>query len=465
MLREGFDVNNVCVIVPLRSTQSGILLEQTIGRGLRLMWRGNPEIDELKAENRRAMQEHKQATNFFDVLSIVEHPAFREFYDDLISEGLMGEEDDPKREMEPKGDLETVGLKENYEQYDFRLPFVVDESAQQMKNIKINIDELRPFSMPYESLIKMVPERETWIDKNVENGVNAGFYEVTTGVFRSSSYNDYISRLTNHIVEKLSAQVDKLGRSKNAGGYPGLMVGNVEIAGAIDKYIRHRLFNREINPAEGKNWKVLLFEEVMNHIKGQLVTQIIKAQEEVETVGETKVIFTAFSSVDKITVREKYCIQPVKCIYEKCPYPSNKGIFERDFMEFCDRDGEVDAFCKVIENRHTFARFRYIRDDGMPAEYIPDFVVRLGNDCYLVETKAQNQTSQPNVLRKKRAAVRWVEKINMLKPEVREDLTWHYAMLPDKMFYDWRKKNASVRDMLEYAELKNIDAESRGSLF
>ena len=465
MLREGFDVNNVCVIVPLRSTQSGILLEQTIGRGLRLMWRGNPEIDELKAENRRAMQEHKQATNFFDVLSIVEHPAFREFYDDLISDGLMGEEVDPKREMEPKGDLETVGLKENYEQYDFRLPFVVDESAQQMKKIKININELKPFGVPYESLIKMVPERETWIDKEVVNGVNAGFFEVTTGVFRSSSYNDYMSRLTNHIVEKLSAQVDKLGRSKNAGGYPGLMVGNVEIAGAIDKYIRHRLFNREINPAEGKNWKVLLFEEVMNHIKGQLVTQITKAQEEVETVGETKVIFTAFSSVDKITERENYCIQPVKCIYEKCPYPSNKGIFERDFMEFCDRDGEVDAFCKVIENRHTFARFRYIRDDGMPAEYIPDFVVRLGNDCYLVETKAQNQTSQPNVVRKKRAAVRWVEKINMLKPETRENLTWHYAMLPDKMFYDWRKKNASVRDMLEYAELKNVESEGSGRLF
>jgi type III restriction enzyme len=32
MLREGFDVNNVCVIVPLRSSASSILLEQTIGR-------------------------------------------------------------------------------------------------------------------------------------------------------------------------------------------------------------------------------------------------------------------------------------------------------------------------------------------------------------------------------------------------------------------------------------------------
>ena len=33
MLREGFDVNNICVIVPLRSSQASILLEQTVGRG------------------------------------------------------------------------------------------------------------------------------------------------------------------------------------------------------------------------------------------------------------------------------------------------------------------------------------------------------------------------------------------------------------------------------------------------
>ena len=37
MLREGFDVNNICVIVPLRASNAPILLEQLIGRGLRLM--------------------------------------------------------------------------------------------------------------------------------------------------------------------------------------------------------------------------------------------------------------------------------------------------------------------------------------------------------------------------------------------------------------------------------------------
>ena len=51
MLREGFDVNNICVIVPLRSSQAQILLEQTIGRGLRLMWRDD-EYTDLKRENR-----------------------------------------------------------------------------------------------------------------------------------------------------------------------------------------------------------------------------------------------------------------------------------------------------------------------------------------------------------------------------------------------------------------------------
>jgi type III restriction enzyme len=55
MLREGFDVNNICVIVPLRTTGAKILLEQTVGRGLRLMWRGN-EFDDQKRENRERIR-------------------------------------------------------------------------------------------------------------------------------------------------------------------------------------------------------------------------------------------------------------------------------------------------------------------------------------------------------------------------------------------------------------------------
>ncbi len=74
MLREGFDVNNICVIVPLRSSQANILLEQIVGRGLRLMWRGEEVYAEMRRQNRELFDKGQEPKNLIDVLSIVEHP-------------------------------------------------------------------------------------------------------------------------------------------------------------------------------------------------------------------------------------------------------------------------------------------------------------------------------------------------------------------------------------------------------
>ena len=88
MLREGFDVNNICVIVPLRASNAPILLEQTIGRGLRLMWR-EPEYASIKLEDRkRVLVLHKEPKTYIDMLSIIEHPAFIKFDNELIEGGL-----------------------------------------------------------------------------------------------------------------------------------------------------------------------------------------------------------------------------------------------------------------------------------------------------------------------------------------------------------------------------------------
>ena len=76
--------------MPLRASTSGILLEQTIGRGLRLMWRGE-DFEDIKTENRvNILQKKKPPVNYYDILSIIEHPAFIAFYDDLIAEGGAG---------------------------------------------------------------------------------------------------------------------------------------------------------------------------------------------------------------------------------------------------------------------------------------------------------------------------------------------------------------------------------------
>lgn len=51
MLKEGWDVSNLYTIVPLRAADAPILIEQSIGRGLRLPYGGKrtgvDEVDKL----------------------------------------------------------------------------------------------------------------------------------------------------------------------------------------------------------------------------------------------------------------------------------------------------------------------------------------------------------------------------------------------------------------------------------
>ncbi len=64
-------------------------------------------------------------------------------------------------------------------------------------------------------------------------------------------------------------------------------------------------------------------------------------------VSKAVVIKKYFSEVPSLRMREKYCLDIEKTIYEKQSYPSNKGGFEKAFMEFCDTDTNVLAFIKV----------------------------------------------------------------------------------------------------------------------
>lgn len=468
MLREGFDVNNICVIVPLRSTTSNILLEQTIGRGLRLMWRGDSKIDELKRENRhRILEEKRTATNYFDVLSIVEHPAFREFYQQLIDEGVVGVDDgdDNGGSTNAKGDLIKSELKPDYEKYDFRIPAIVQEATEIMKSPHFDVANLKPYRIPLTELQKLVPENEQWISTEVTEKTHFGDFDVVSGVFQATSYNDYLMRITNRVIEKFSTPVEKVSKHRSSNDLPAIAIDQTAVARLTDTYIRQQLFGEPVDPSLPEVWKVLRLAPIIDHISSQLSEMLLKAQEETEVDSEAEVIFNALSSVHRIMVRENYCLEPVKCIYEKLPYPSNKGLYEKEFCEFCDNDGEVSAFCKVQERKHTFLSFRYVREDGLPSNYFPDFLVRFDDDIFLVETKAQDNLSNENVQRKQRSACRWAEQINKLPLDKREGKTWHYAILGDDTFATWKNRGATLRDILNFAELRNNSVKNSGRLF
>jgi type III restriction enzyme len=152
-------------------------------------------------------------------------------------------------------------------------------------------------------------------------------------------------------------------------------------------------------------------------------------------------------------MREKYCLDIVKTIYERQSYPSNKGGFEKSFMDFCDTDSNVVAFIKVNENYHTFARVTYVRADGMLASYSPDFVVKTKDKIFIVETKAQDNISQENVKLKQLATVDWIDRVNQLNPDDRMNAAWEYVLLGEQTFESLKDQGASIPEIFEYVKI------------
>ena len=462
MLREGFDVNNICVIVPLRSTQAQILLEQTIGRGLRLMWRG-VEYAEVKAENRKLIRQGKEPSSLIDVLSIIEHPAFMEFYAELMKEGLVGEMTDEAPDGGATGDLISVGLREWYQEFDIGIPFILEEEEETVSRKDIPLEELAPFvGFTFTQLKNLVGKGDKFTSHDVETGRMFGDYRVDGGIMTATGYNDYIARLVNRVSLMLSVPLTKRGYA-NENKFPYMQIEKPKLAGLADRYIRQRLFGGEFAPLEDENWRLLLLDPVATHVVTQLARAIMAA-EEICIEGETVVNHRYLSEVANLSMRGSFSVEVVKCIYPRLPYPSQSGILEKNFILWADADSTVDAFCKINEQRHHFTRLRYLKDDGLPAFYSPDFIVRSEDCIYLVETKAKGQVSHPNVQRKKMAAVNWCANINRLSAEKRANREWHYVLLSEVTFYEWRDKNARMAEMLDFARLREQAGAVQASL-
>jgi type III restriction enzyme len=462
MLREGFDVNNICVIVPLRTAGSDILLEQIIGRGLRLMWRGG-EHEEIKAENRKlVLQEKRPPKNYLDILSIIDHPNFDEFYKKFVEDATLIETTtQPKSSGEVLGDLCNLQLKDGYEKFDMFFPVIVRDCEEEIISKPLNWQKLGQFSgFSFPQLKQFVKKNQNaFISNELTVGTQFGKYTVSPDILNASGYNDYLGRIIYLVANTWETNI---GRRKEV--YPVMAFNQVQLAGSIDKYIRKRLFKDidEFDPLEDDNWQVLKLEDVVRFIVKELSNLIFEMQQNTE-ISEAEVEKIWFSSVPRLKVRESFVIPVVKSIFDRLPFPSSQGGLEKAFIEFCDNDSQVEQFIKIREYDHIFAFINYVREDGMIRRYFPDFMVKVENDIYLVETKAQKDESNYNVRSKKRSALKWCEKINALKPEVRMDCKWTYCLVSDDLFYRMKENNADIVDLLEYAAIK-MDASTAENL-
>jgi type III restriction enzyme len=440
------------VIVPLRSSQAQILLEQTIGRGLRLMWR-DPEYADIKRENRERINGGEEPGSLIDILSIVEHPAFQAFYDDLIAEGLVGKTGDV--DGSSTGDLIASELRDGYQRFDFAIPFILRDADENLDHLPIDIASLDIFrAMTRTQLSGMLGKGDTFTSQDLQSSTLFGDYRVDGAVMDVSGYNEFLSRLTRRIGQALSQPLPAKGnRVAEHLAMPYLQVNTAALATALDEFIREYLFGESFEPFEDEGWRVLLLRPVIEHIIKVFALALVRAEDRT-IVGDIEVRHRRLSEVPKLMVRESASLIVSKCIYERLPYPTRSGGLERAFIEWAGVDSSIEAFCKLNENRHDFVRLRYVKEDGLPAFYFPDFLARTADAIYLTETKSQQQTTHPNVQRKLKAAAAWCERINDLPPELRGDRTWHYALVGESVFHDWRKNGARLGELLAFSRVR-----------
>ena len=361
----------------------------------------------------------------------------------------------------PVGDLISVGLKENYQDYDLFWPLIIKEQEEELEPSVIDIDKLAPFTdFTYEQLRDILAKPgESFISHDVLVGTQFGKYEVKADLCNAQSYNEYLQK----ILRIVTTRFDKTGRN-SVRQLPTMQINQQEIIRTIDTYIRIKLFSHPFDPFENYNWKILLHNEgvATQHIVREITKAIYYMQEQINVI-EAIVDKLFFSTVSTLRIRESFSLELEKTIYERVGYPSNKGGFEKAFMEYLDGDADVNSFIKINESRHGFASIYYIRQDGLLATYHPDFMVCTCSHIYIIETKGQEQVHNKNVRQKQLATIEWCKKINQLRPGDRMNRTWEYVLLGENDFYSLHRNGANLTEMCELHKVS--ESAAKGELF
>jgi len=413
------------------------------------------EYQDEKKENRDKILKLKESPNsYLDVLSIIEHPAFMEFYDREL-EGDYGVDENEPKEGHSTGDIVKVSLKENYKKYDLYFIDILQEANEEIEIDDIDIYRLEPLtSYSLEKLKSFTPKGEIFYSEEMTLRTQFGTYNVDVNIFNATHYQEYLQKLMDIVLNK--KQTIK-NRTKKL---PILQIYQSKIIQFIDMYIRIKLFNQFFDPMEEINFKVLLNRVVTEHIIkvfSKVIYDIQLNNKQIPAVIKKNY----FSSLKEFNYRKNYLLNLTKTIYTQTPYPTNKGNFEKEFLKFLDRDSKVLKFIKIMEFKHQFAKIKYFRSDGLIASYYPDFLVESDKDFLIIETKANKDIQNQNVLNKQKATIDYVNMINNLDENLRDNKTWKYLLLSDDDFYSLSKNGADIEDIIKNCEFNEMIVRDR----
>jgi len=402
MLREGWDVQNVTVIVGLRpfTAKANILPEQTLGRGLRLMFRG-------------------EGTGYQERVDVIGTGKFMELVDQLEKD------EDLKLEQFQLGKDHLV------------IQTIAPDPAKADRDIEI--PTLTPILVRKKTLAEEIAALDVTRFGVIPEGIKAGSAEEKT--FRYEGY-DVISMAK--IFEREYRLPEAQTVQEVIGYYARRIAQEIKLptqfaslAPKIREYFARVAFGRPVD-LEQKEMIGPISSNVAQYMTLNAFGKALRAlvvEEQTPRLGAARRLSETppFPWSRERSRAAKTVFNLAAC--------ANK--FELAFARFLEQAEDVAAFAKLpsqfgfaIEYTDSAASLRY---------YEPDFVAVLSSGVHhLIETKGQEDV---DVAHKDRAAVLWCENASALTTRI-----WRYLKVPQVGF---EKLQPSA-----FAELQVFEAEA-----
>jgi len=388
MLREGWDVRNVTVVLGLRpfTAKAEILPEQVIGRGLRLMTQVSPD--------RTQTLEVLGNPNLLNVLRT-----------QLETEGVGV----ASTRADPPPPVIIAPIKERIV-YDISIPITklsLWHNIRKLSDLRIEdleaIYDQEELSEPFRVRLKLeFATTETEVHQAV---IGAGELPPIQGLLAS---------ITNKVIEraKLTNQFAEL--------YP-----------VVREYVTMRCFGREVDLDNDVVRSHLSRIELQEGIAKYLARKIAEL-----TVERREIEFerTDFHLSETKPFSWRRNLPPLEAKKTVFNYVATYNDFERRFAEFLDQAPDVLRFASLAttEQGESGTRFRvdYLKPSGAIGFYHPDWVVVQktsdGEVYWVIETKGR---VWEGTTAKDRAMREWCERVTRLTGQI-----WRYARVNQTEF-------------------------------
>ena len=386
MLKEGWDVKNVTTIVGLRaySAKPNILPEQTLGRGLRLMYAGTEK----------------------ESVSVIGTDAFMEFVESIKSEGVelerqaMGEGTKPKAPLVVEVDKANVN--KDVDALDIEIPILTRRLYREYKSLAdLDVTQFNFTPVTYQELDE-TSEREI-VFKDMTTG------EVThITVLDGSGAADYRSTL-GYFAEALRKDL------RLVSGYDVLY-------GKVKDFVQDQLFGETVL-LEAPDTLYSLSElpatkTVIETFKRAINDLTVQDRGDAELSETIRVQDTR-----PFMVKEQESLIPQKSVFNRITGDSH---FELEFAAFLENCPDVLSYVKNYPGMQF--KLDYINADGDIANYYPDFLVKLTDRRMIVaETKGREDLDVP--LKMQRLS-QWCEDVNRTST----DVTYHFVYVDQESF-------------------------------